>query len=173
MSDVLKTLADLSAAATAIITILYLLALLGKGVMYAISIPGRVRRKLYKPMFIVLPTPEEVAIYCVKNDNTLFGSEAEWLEERRGGETRLYEAWIRKSKERIAMFYYGTYVAGALVIGRMLALNWSGTDLKKNAATGLFSFLFMYLWVAFFPLLNRPRRPKTRLSTAWPRIWNG
>ncbi|WP_164923159.1 hypothetical protein [Sinorhizobium medicae] len=24
--------------------------------MYAISIPGRVRRKLYKPMFIVLPT---------------------------------------------------------------------------------------------------------------------
>ncbi|RVK83481.1 hypothetical protein, partial [Sinorhizobium meliloti] len=115
----------------------------------------------------------EVAIYCVKNDNALFGSEAEWLEERRGGETRLYEAWIRKSKERIAMFYYGTYVAGALVIGRMLALNWSGTDLKKNAATGLFSFLFLYLWVAFFPLLNRPRRPKTRLSTAWPRIWNG
>ncbi|RVG27261.1 hypothetical protein CN225_27745 [Sinorhizobium meliloti] len=47
---------DLSAAATAIITILYLLALLGKGTMYAISIPGRVRRKLYKPMFIVLPT---------------------------------------------------------------------------------------------------------------------
>ncbi|MQW57911.1 hypothetical protein [Sinorhizobium meliloti] len=173
MSDVLKTLADLSAAATAIITILYLLALLGKGVMYAISIPERVRRKLYKPMFIVLPTPEEVAIYCVKNDNALFGSEAEWLEERRGGETRLYEAWIRKSKERIGMFYYGTYVAGALVIGRMLALNWSETDLKKNAATGLFSFLFLYLWVAFFPLLNRPRRPKTRLSTAWPRIWNG
>lgn len=113
--------------------------------MYAISIPGRVRRKLYKPMFIVLPTPEEVAIYCVKNDNTLFGSEAEWLEERQGGETRLYEAWIRKSKERIAMFYYGTYVAGALIIGRMLALNWSETDLKKNAATGLFSFLFLYL----------------------------
>nr|WP_234894021.1 hypothetical protein [Sinorhizobium medicae] len=52
--------------------------------------------------------PEEVAIYCVKNDNALFGSEAEWLEERRGGETRLYEAWIRKSKERIAMFYCGT-----------------------------------------------------------------
>ncbi|RVJ74133.1 hypothetical protein CN167_17490 [Sinorhizobium medicae] len=173
MSDVLKTLADLSAAATAIITILYLLALLGKGVMYAISIPGRVRRKLYKPMFIVLPTPEEVAIYCVKNDNPFFGSEAEWLEERRGGETRLYEAGIRKSKERIAMFYYGTYVAGALVIGRMLALNWSETDLKKNAATGLFSFLFLYLWVAFFPLLNPPRRSKTRLSTAWPRIWNG
>ncbi len=87
---------DLSAAATAIITILYLLALLGKGTMYAISIPGdaisipgRVRRKLYKPTFIVLPTPEEAAIYCVENDNALFGSEAEWLEERRGGGTRL------------------------------------------------------------------------------------
>ncbi|WP_327426811.1 hypothetical protein [Sinorhizobium medicae] len=141
--------------------------------MYAISIPVRVRRKLYKPMFIVLPTPGEVAISCVKNDNALFGSEAEWLEERRGGETRLYEGWIRKSKERIAMFYYGTYVAGALVTGRMLALNWSENDLKKNAATGLFSFLFLYLGVAFFPLLSRPRRPKTRPSTAWPRIWNG
>ncbi|VTZ59653.1 conserved hypothetical protein [Sinorhizobium medicae] len=34
MSDVLKTLADLSASATAIITILYLLELLGKGVMF-------------------------------------------------------------------------------------------------------------------------------------------
>ncbi len=42
-------------------TILYLLALLGKGVMYAISIPGRVRRKICKPMVIVLLTTEEVA----------------------------------------------------------------------------------------------------------------
>ncbi|MGZ2473742.1 hypothetical protein ACVI1N_002033 [Sinorhizobium medicae] len=42
------------------------------------------------------------------------------------------------------MFYFGTHVAGALVIGRMLALNWRN-HLKKNAATGLFSFLFLYL----------------------------
>ncbi|MGZ2374886.1 hypothetical protein ACVI3U_002789 [Sinorhizobium medicae] len=69
------------------------------------------------------------------------------------------------------MFYNGTHVAGALVIGRMLALNWRN-HLKKNVATGLFSFLFFYLGLAFIPLLIRPRRPKTRLSTAWPRIWN-
>ncbi len=37
-----------------------------------------------QPMFIVLPTPEEVAIYCV-NDNALFGSEAEWLEDDGAG----------------------------------------------------------------------------------------
>ncbi|MGZ2374887.1 hypothetical protein ACVI3U_002790 [Sinorhizobium medicae] len=48
------------------------------------AFPGGYAVNSTKPMFIVLLTPEEVAVYCVKNDNALFGSEAEWLEERRG-----------------------------------------------------------------------------------------
>ncbi|MGZ2471731.1 hypothetical protein ACVI1N_000022 [Sinorhizobium medicae] len=49
-----------------------------------LAFPGGYAVNSTKPMFIVLLTPEEVAVYCVRNDNALFGSEAEWLEERRG-----------------------------------------------------------------------------------------
>ncbi len=66
------------------------------------------------------------------------------------------------------MFYYGTYVAGALVIGKICwALNWSGTDLKKMQRQGCSAFSFCYLWWRSSLFLIAPPA-KTRLSTAWP-----
>ncbi|WP_037470677.1 hypothetical protein [Sinorhizobium fredii] len=173
MTDFLKTLGDFSTAAAAIIPILTLLALLGKGAMYVISIPERVRRRLYKPRFIVLPTPEEIAKYCVKSDNALFLTDAEWIEELKGWDTRRYDAWVRQSQDRIATLYYGTYVGMALVIGRMLTVNWSETDPQNNALTLILGTWLGAFWLLGLQLLNPPRRQVTHVPRAWPRIWQG
>lgn len=172
MDEIQRTLGDLSAVAAALITLLTLLSLLGKALMYALSVPGRVRRHFYKPRFILLPSAEELAQYSPKNDNALFVSEEEWLEELRGWETRRYDAWVRKSQERVAMLYYATYIGGGLLLGRMLTLTWK-TGRPENIfilAVGL------YMLVAWFSLLRplalQPRRARGVIRWNWS-IWRG
>ncbi|MQV37564.1 hypothetical protein GHK47_31880 [Sinorhizobium meliloti] len=173
MDEFLKTLADLSAAAAAIITILTLLTLLGKGVVYGVSVPERVRRRLYKPRFVILPTPEEVVKYCVKNDNALFLTDDEWIEELKGWDTRRYQAWVRKSKERIALFYYATYAGAALLIGRLLTYTWKTGQPENLFTVTIGAYLLVGCPALLGALMLQPRRQQiaTWKWSNW-RGWN-
>lgn len=63
----LKTLTDWAAAAAALATILSLFALLVRGIRAIIALPRQIRAYFFRPKYILIPTPEELAKYCEKS----------------------------------------------------------------------------------------------------------
>ncbi len=121
MPDYLKTIGDIAAAAAGVITVLSLIALLYKGASFIAGIPNRVRIYFfYKPRYILIPTPEELAKYCEKSFDSHKMTKYEEYEELSYFFVRMRRRFTAISRNRIGILYYSFLCVFALFGARLL-----------------------------------------------------
>lgn len=145
MPDYLKTIGDLAAAAAGVITILSLIALLLKGASFIVSIPNRVRIYFfYKPRYILIPTPEELAKYCEKSFDSHKMTKNEEYEERYYIFLRMQRQFTATSRSRVRVLYHFFLCVFALFGARLLYFGLMRDD--ADVMSPVFMLVAAFFW---------------------------
>lgn len=97
MFEISSNLAQVAAAASALITIFGLFALIVRGFHWFRKLPEEIRNYLFKPRLVLLPTADEVAKYSVKAFDPVRPNAEELNEEWRG-----VVSYYRKIRYKVA-----------------------------------------------------------------------
>lgn len=152
MKEYLGTLGDVATAAAAVITVLSLIALLVKGITYLGTLPNRIRMYFfYKPRYILIPTPDELAKYCEKS----FDSHKITIREEYEEVLYSYNLRNRKftsvAKSRVQKIYYFSAVVFCIFEGRLiyygLSSNPESVGVGPNVILSLLTSIIMFLFV--------------------------
>lgn len=148
MPDYLKTIGDLAAAAAGVITVISLLVLLYKGALFFADVPNRVRTYFfYKPRYILVPTPEELAKYCEKSFDSHKITRDEEYEERSYILVRFQRRFTATSRSRVRVLYHFFLCVFALFGARLLYLGLmrDGADVMSSPYVLVAAFFWAHI----------------------------
>lgn len=148
MPDYLKTIGDLAAASAGVITILSLMALLYKGASFIAGIPNRVRIYFfYKPRYILIPTPDELAKYCEKSFDSHRMTKNEEYEELSYLFVRIQRQFTATSRARVVILFHFFLCVFSLFGARLVYFGLMNEDLDRMSTA--FIFLAALTWIHF------------------------
>ena len=160
MQEYLRTLGDVATAAAGVITVLSLIALLVKGATYLGSLPRRLRTYFfYKPRYILIPTPEELAKYCEKAHDPYKPNNYEIIEDLLGEFVRRERIFTDTSKYRITIMYYSAAAIFSAFSARLLYFGMlDGSADDQTGFKAILALLFLGLHMSFFEYFNLMRK---------------
>jgi uncharacterized membrane-anchored protein len=174
----MQRLTDLAAAAASITAIFTAFGILVAGVTYLLKIPERIRRYFfYKSRYIIFPTPDEIARYCVPT----YDAKVPTLSDVREEATLVYIAYRRERtkvyRTRIMTVYGVSLFIFSALIGKLSMITaWARYDMTPTPAimmTGIISFAVIITTLTFCCSMLFARGPSKRAvaRSFWSWFW--
>lgn len=122
MPEVLKGLSDFAAASTSVIAIFTLTALTVAGIKFLIKLPAQVRAYFFRPKYIIVPTVDEIAKYCVPSYDPRPVSPEEYDEIIRYRFQKYYRNFRKTAEIRINYIYFFFFCVFLIFVIRLCYL---------------------------------------------------
>lgn len=162
MDAINNVIIPLSILAGALATIFGLFSLIVRGIKWFLALPQEVRNYFYKPRFILIPTPAEIALYGAKEPcSSVRMTVTEYIEEQNGRANRRHERWQRDTNLRLMVLRLclaSIYAVFLLKLTSLLLMDGAEVSASPRFPMIVFmAFIFAFAIVAF-RLLGPERR---------------
>ncbi|WP_105405060.1 hypothetical protein [Neorhizobium sp. T7_12] len=154
METFVTNLTTAAAVSTSLIAVFAVIAALVKATRFLANLPQEVRTYFFKPRYLVIPTPEELAKYAVQEfEANRLPSREQWLEELRGHYVARYRAWRKMSCFRVKIIAIGFaafyFVALGVLINRG-SNQYTEGEFAKQVVVGCWVILLVgsVIWLA-------------------------
>lgn len=147
MAYFLEGLASLATGAAAITAVFTAFGLFIAGITYLLKLPDRFRAYFfYRPRHIVIPTPEEMAKYCIKEFDTYRPNENDLREEMEHGYIRYRRKFSNITTNRIAVAMSLTFCIYLSFLAKLLYYGFlNGPDDKLKGVAGVMTLLVVLI----------------------------
>jgi hypothetical protein len=160
MDVINSVIIPLSVLAGAMATIFGLFSVIVRGVKWFLALPQEVRNYFFRPRFILIPTPAEIALYGAKEPSSSVRlSAAEYIEEEKGWANKRHERWRRDADLRVRVLrlcVVSVYTVFFLKLIKVGIVSHAGNSVSRIPMVLFIAFLLAVAIVAI-RILGRER----------------